>query len=167
MDRELRDALGALTGATDQLRHMLAAFVRHTSASVEGLVFEDHTGTIPITGVQQTDYFVGQTAGLELIEGILVITPLGTTQALLQVGGQWGGAQTVPGGVGTAGKRIPVQNTTFLLSPICWKSNEEPRILTYTWVTADAPAGYNVIPSYMAFWGRAAPQLNPPGVLGH
>lgn len=84
-----------------------------------------------------------QTRDVEIIRGILVVTPEGTTSASLQIGALV----------------IPVQNTFLYMSPLAWPVTGHKRILT--WTPASTTTNFQ---ASLYIWASPAP-ANAAGVL--
>ena len=141
---KLDELIESLSRDQHSLHVTLERFVRHNTAILDATVFEVDTTPPPAAAGAATSnsFFRAQTNDVEVIKGLLVITPEGTTSATLTVGALV----------------IPVQGTTFLLSPLEWVIKDHNRSLAYT-APANAAIGSTVV-----LWGYAAP-ANMPGVL--
>jgi len=124
------------------LNGLLNRLLETNLAQLDAYILETDTGDVNTTG--STGRFKAQTNDVEIIEGILVILPVGTTSATLTLGD-------------APGLTLPIQDTVTLLSPLSWVVKGETRKLVYA--PANATAG-----SFVAIWGKAAPALVP-GVL--
>ena len=138
------EQLEAMLDETRKLRASLQHFVNRQAAILEAEIFEEFTGQTPPTGGGVViDTFAAQTNSLEIITGVLVIVPIGTTAATF-----------------TLGERdIPVQDTSMLLAPCQFKTMNQTRKLVYT-----APANAT-LRAYICCWGFIG-RSQAPGRLG-
>jgi len=141
---QLEDLLRVHLEEQRAMRDTLTRFVARQAAILEAEVFEEYTGQAPPAGGGSvTDAFAAQTSNVEVITGLVVCVPVGTTAATLTLGEHV----------------IPIQNTFTLLSPLQYKCLSQVRSLTYT-----APANASQA-SYQCFWGYAVAASNAPGRL--
>lgn len=124
----------------DRLHRMLERIIERSTASLDQTIREIDAGLPGSTS--STPGFRAQTNDTEIIEGILVVLPVGTTTATLTLGQDY---------------VIPIQNTTTLLSPLKLVVKGQDRKLVYS--PSNATLG-----SFVALWGCAAPGLVP-GIL--
>lgn len=135
---QLDEAVAQINVDQEHLRKLLNRLLEKLTAEIDAYIFE--VDISPPNNVQSNGTFKAQTNDLEIIEGILVVTPVGTTSATLTLGDK-------PG-------PIPLQNTTTFLTHLSWPVFGETRQLTYA--PANATTG-----AFVAIWGKAAPQLVP------
>lgn len=136
-NKDIQQMLHELRAEREMWRDTLANFLNREASLADARLLE--YVLTDVTATQTLPNWRAQTNDLEIVRGILVVLPVGTTSATLALGDKL---------------VIPIQNTMTCLSPLSWPIVGQKRQLTY------APAGQ----AMALVWADPAPNLVP-GVL--